>query len=194
MDKEQWDKYLEWSYKEFFSGIPVGSNVLEIGPGYGFHSELIQRQKPAFHRVVEPGIYEVERLKDIGCDVISQSYQDFYTERRPCDVVVCCGVLYHILTPLDLIEKITNLSRPDKIIISNIEVDDDGMAEYNYEHDVLGRQNRMLYDNPIKYWQKLKSSTLSNIMRSQGYKIIKQKTTKDIWDKYVYYWQEYERT
>jgi len=192
--KEQWDKYLEWSYKEFFSGIPVGSNVLEIGPGYGFHSELIQRQKPAFHRVVEPGIYEVERLKDIGCDVISQSYQDFYTERRPCDVVVCCGVLYHILTPLDLIEKITNLSMPDKIIISNIEVNDDGMAEYNYEHDVLGRQNRMLYDNPIKYWQKLKSSTLSNIMRSQGYKIIKQKTTKDIWDKYVYYWQEYERT
>jgi len=192
--KEQWDKYLEWSYKEFFSGIPVSSNVLEIGPGYGFHSELIQRQKPAFHRVVEPGIYEVERLKDIGCDVISQSYQDFYTERRPCDVVVCCGVLYHILTPLDLIEKITNLSMPDKIIISNIEVNDDGMAEYNYEHDVLGRQNRMLYDNPIKYWQKLKSSTLSNIMRSQGYKIIKQKTTKDIWDKYVYYWQEYERT
>jgi len=192
--KEQWDKYLEWSYKEFFSGIPVGSNVLEIGPGYGFHSELIQKQKPAFHRVVEPGIKEVERLKDIGCDVVSKSYQDFYTERRPCDVVVCCGVLYHILTPLDLIEKITNLSIPDKIIISNIDVDDDGMAEYTYEHDVLGRQNRMLYETPIQYWQKLKSGTLSNIMRSQGYKITKQKTTKDIWDKYVYYWQEYERT
>ena len=53
---------------------------------------------------------------------------------------------------------------------------------------------RMLYETPIQYWQKLKSSTLSNIMRSQGYKITKQKTTKDIWDKYVYYWQEYERT
>ena len=89
--------------------------------------------------------------------------------------------------------KIKNI-RPDKIIISNIEVDDDGMAEYTYEHDVLGRQNRMLYETPIQYWQKLKSSTLSNIMRSQGYKITKQKTTKDIWDKYVYYWQEYERT
>ena len=176
--KEQWDKYLEWSYKEFFSGIPVSSNVLEIGPGYGFHSELIQRQKPAFHRVVEPGIYEVERLKDIGCDVISQSYQDIYTERRPADVVVCCGVLYHILTPLDLIEKITNLSMPDKIIISNIEVNDDGMAEYNYEHDVLGRQNRMLYDNPIKYWQKLKSSTLSNIILNPIMSVICSKETR----------------
>ena len=192
--KEQWDLYLDWTYKEFFSGIPVGSNVIEIGPGYGFHSQLIQKQKPTHHRVIEPGVYEIERLKDIGCEVITKHYQDFYSERRPADVVVCCGVLYHILTPLDLIEKITNLSRPDKIIISNIDVDDDGMAEYTYEHDVLGRQGRMLYETPIQYWQKLKSSTLSNIMRSQGYKITKQKTTKDIWDKYVYYWQEYERT
>ena len=192
--KEQWDKYLEWSYKEFFSGIPVGSNVIEIGPGYGFHSELIQKTKPAHHRVVEPGLYEIERLENIGCEVVSKSYQDFYLERRPADVVVCCGVLYHILAPLDLIEKITNLSRPDKIIISNIDVNDDGMAEYTYEHDVLGRQNRMLYETPIKYWQKLKSGTLSKILKSQGYKLTKQKTTKDIWDKYVYYWQEYERT
>ena len=102
--------------------------------------------------------------------------------------------MYHILTPLDLIEKITNLSRPDRIIISNIDVNDDGMAKYTYEHDVLGRPDRMLYEKPIKYWQKLKSGTLSNIMKSQGYNITKQKTTKDIWDKYVYYWQEYERT
>ena len=194
MDKEQWDKYLEWSYKEFFSGIPVGSNVIEIGPGYGFHSQLIQKQKPTHHRVIEPGAHEIERLKDIGCEVITKHYQDFYSERRPADVVVCCGVLYHILTPLDLIEKITNLSRPDRIIISNIDVNDDGMAKYTYEHDVLGRPDRMLYEKPIKYWQKLKSGTLSNIMKSQGYNITKQKTTKDIWDKYVYYWQEYERT
>ena len=194
MDKEQWDKYLEWSYKEFFSGIPVGSNVIEIGPGYGFHSQLIQKQKPTHHRVIEPGVYEIERLKDIGCEVITKHYQDFYSERRPADVVVCCGVLYHILTPLDLIEKITNLSRPDRIIISNIDVNDDGMAKYTYKHDVLGRPDRMLYEKPIKYWQKLKSGTLSNIMKSQGYNITKQKTTKDIWDKYVYYWQEYERT
>ena len=192
--KEQWDLYLDWSYKEFFSGIPVGSNVIEIGPGYGFHSQLIQKQKPTHHRVIEPGVYEIERLKDIGCEVITKHYQDFYSERRPADVVVCCGVLYHILTPLDLIEKITNLSRPDRIIISNIDVNDDGMAKYTYEHDVLGRPDRMLYEKPIKYWQKLKSGTLSNIMKSQGYNITKQKTTKDIWDKYVYYWQEYERT
>ena len=192
--KEQWDLYLDWSYKEFFSGIPVGSNVIEIGPGYGFHSQLIQKQKPTHHRVIEPGVYEIERLKDIGCEVITKHYQDFYSERRPADVVVCCGVLYHILTPLDLIEKITNLSRPDRIIISNIDVNDDGMAKYTYKHDVLGRPDRMLYEKPIKYWQKLKSGTLSNIMKSQGYNITKQKTTKDIWDKYVYYWQEYERT
>ena len=192
--KEQWDLYLDWSYKEFFSGIPVGSNVIEIGPGYGFHSQLIQKQKPTHHRVIEPGAHEIERLKDIGCEVITKHYQDFYSERRPADVVVCCGVLYHILTPLDLIEKITNLSRPDRIIISNIDVNDDGMAKYTYEHDVLGRPDRMLYEKPIKYWQKLKSGTLSNIMKSQGYNITKQKTTKDIWDKYVYYWQEYERT
>ena len=52
----------------------------------------------------------------------------------------------------------------------------------------------MLYDNPVKYWQKIKPSTLQEIIESQGYKLTKQKTTKDIWDKYVYYWQEYERT
>ena len=93
-----------------------------------------------------------------------------------------------------MLEKITNLSNPDKIIISNIVVEENGLEKYTYEDVNLGRQGRMLYDNPIKYWQKLKANTLQEILESQGYKLIKQKDTQEIWPKYVYYWQEYERT
>ncbi len=192
MDKD-WEKYCEWTYSEFFSGIPVGSNVIEIGPAFGFHTKLIQRQKPTYHRCVEPNLHMREALEELGADVYPRHYEDFYTQRRPADVVVCCGVLYHILAPLDLIEKITNLSVPDKIIISNILVEENGFDKYTYEDENLSRQRRMLYDNPVKYWQKIKPSTLQEIIESQGYKLTKQEDTKEIWPKYVYYWQEYER-
>ena len=191
---EEWDKYCEWTYEEFFSGIPIGSNVIEIGPAFGFHTKLIQRQKPNHHRCIEPNVLMKEALEELGAEVICKNYENFYDQRRPADVVVCCGVLYHILAPLDLLEKVTNLSNPDKIIISNIVVEENGLEKYTYEDVNLGRQGRMLYDNPIKYWQKLKANTLQEILESQGYKLIKQKDTQEIWPKYVYYWQEYERT
>ena len=61
---EEWDKYCEWTYEEFFSGIPIGSNVIEIGPAFGFHTKLIQRQKPNHHRCIEPNVLMKEALED----------------------------------------------------------------------------------------------------------------------------------
>ena len=62
---EEWDKYCEWTYEEFFSGIPIGSNVLEIGPAFGFHTKLIQRQKPNHHRCIEPNVLMKEALEEL---------------------------------------------------------------------------------------------------------------------------------
>ena len=193
-EKEQWNKYLEWSYDEFFSHIKPSDSVLEIGPAVGYHSNLIQRQNPRKHICVEPNEKVVDTLEEIVDDVFCCHYEDFYNHDRRYDVVVCCGVLYHILSPLNLLEKITNLSRPDKIILSNIKVDDDGVEKYTYEHEHLGRHDREYYNNPIKYWHKLKSDTVKEVLESQDYKCIKELDTTKIWPKYVYYWQEYERT
>ena len=67
---EEWDKYCEWTYEEFFSGIPIGSNVIEIGPAFGFHTKLIQRQKPNHHRCIEPNVLMKEALEELGAEVI----------------------------------------------------------------------------------------------------------------------------
>ena len=45
-EKERWDYYLEWSYKEFLSSIAKEDSVLELGPAVGYHTKLILRQDP----------------------------------------------------------------------------------------------------------------------------------------------------
>ena len=119
----------------------------------------------------------------------NKTYEEFYNQHRPYDVVVCCGLLYHLLAPLHLLEMIVNYSKPKKIIISNIAVGEDGVAPYEYENKVLGRSTTM--NNPIKYWHKLSAGTVKEVLESVGYKCVKERDTKVVWPKYVYYWQEY---
>ena len=93
---EDWDKYCEWTYEEFFSGIPIGSNVIEIGPAFGFHTKLIQRQKPNHHRCIEPNVLMKEALEELGAEVICKNYENFYDQRRPADVVVYYIIYLHL--------------------------------------------------------------------------------------------------
>jgi len=193
-EKERWDYYLEWSYKEFFSSITKEDSVLELGPAVGYHTKLILRQDPKILHLVEPDEYSSNKLKkdwipSCGMELHNKTYEEFYNQERPYDVVVCCGLLYHLLAPLHLLEMIVNYSKPKKIIISNIAVGEDGVAPYEYENKVLGRSTTM--NNPIKYWHKLSAGTVKEVLESVGYKCVKERDTKVVWPKYVYYWQEY---
>lgn len=197
-EKEQWNKYLEWSYKEFFSSIESHESVLELGPGPGHHSKLILKQDPSYLMLVEPDVVSAHDLKKSlkqksiqNADLYHLGYEEFYSQRRPYDVVVCCGLLYHLLAPLHLLEMIVNHSKPKKIILSNINVDEDGIAPYNYENEQLGRTTGMFIENPIKYWHKLTAGTVKEVLESAGYKCVKELDTKEVWPKYVYYWQMY---
>ena len=195
-DKEQWNKYLEWSYDHFFSGIEFDQSVLEFGASVGYHSRLIQRQNPSLHIAVEPNAKAGAELTNIGGVIrYPMTYQEFYgleeQERQPYDVVICCGILYHMLAPLDLLEKITNNTEPKKIIISNIDVAEDGLEKYTYENENLGRY--LQGNNPIKYWHKLTKETIKEILLSVGYECKQELLTTEEWPKHVYYWQEYER-
>jgi 2-polyprenyl-3-methyl-5-hydroxy-6-metoxy-1,4-benzoquinol methylase len=194
-EKERWDYYLEWSYKEFFSSITKEDSVLELGPAVGYHTKLILRQDPKILHLVEPDEYSSNKLKkdwipSCGMELYNKTYEEFYNQGSPIyDVVVCCGLLYHLLAPLHLLEMIVNYSKPKKIIISNIAVDEDGVSPYEYENKVLGRSTTM--NNPIKYWHKLSARTVKEVLESVGYKCVKERDTKVVWPKYVYYWQEY---
>jgi len=200
-EKEQWNKYLEWSYEEFFSSIESHESVLELGPGPGHHSKLILKQDPSYLMLVEPEIFSAQGLKKSikqksiqNASIYHNGYEEFFSQRRPFDVVVCCGLLYHLLAPLHLLEKIVNHSTPNKIIISNIDVEEDGVVpyEYDYKHNPLGRSNGMFIQNPLNYWHKLSSGTVKKIMESSGYKCVKELDTKEVWPKNVYYWQMYK--
>jgi len=195
-EKERWDYYLEWSYKEFFSSITKEDSVLELGPAVGYHTKLILRQNPKILHLVEPDPFSSKALQEVfipscGIEGYTKTYEEFYNQYNlPYDVVVCCGLLYHLLAPLHLLEMIVNYSKPKKIIISNINVDEDGVVPYEYDNKILGRTTTM--DNPIKYWHKLSAGTVKEVLESVGYKCVKELDTKVVWPKYVYYWQMYE--
>ena len=174
-EQEQWNKYLEWSYEEFFSSIKDHESVLELGPGAGHHSKLILRQDPSWLKLVEPDISSsvelvahIKKLSIQNVEVSAKTYEEFYTQSRPFDVVVCCGLLYHLLAPLHLLEHIVNLSWPKRIILSNIKVESEGIVPYEYDNKVLGRSRGAFDDHPINYWQPLPSNLLKEVLETKN--------------------------
>lgn len=94
--------------EQYFS-ICKNKTVLEIGPNDGHHTKLISKQTPKYLELIEPAA--VDGLKFInGIDKILVNDVFFIlSEKHPVEVVVCCGVLYHLHCPLYLLELIAVL-------------------------------------------------------------------------------------
>jgi hypothetical protein len=112
--------YLNLMDQEYFD-ICNGKSVLEIGPGNsGFHTELIAKKNTKSIDLIEPG-YEIHTFKlNLDLDLITIIHDDamvVLSKPYPKDVVVCCGVLYHLHSPLHLLELIVNNCDPEYIIL-----------------------------------------------------------------------------
>lgn len=111
-------EYLERIYPEF--EICQGRRVLEIGPFHGNHTRIISHYKPTHITVVEPLEYAhqflyqwpIDNLEVQKCDIFS-----YLEKTQNFDVVVCCGVLYHLHSPLWLLELIANKINPTYIVL-----------------------------------------------------------------------------
>lgn len=112
-------KYLD--YISTFLSVVQGKTVLELGSFGGWHTELMINFGAKTITCVEPNlsicdnnIYKHDNIKLESCTA-----NDFYlsTNISTVDVVTCLGVLYHLHSPLHLLEQIINKSQPKYLIV-----------------------------------------------------------------------------
>lgn len=126
-----WDPRILWGVEQF--GSLEGRSVLELGPLEGSHTALLERL--GAERV---DAIEANRLAYLRCLIAKEVFDlkrsrfylgDFlkWLERDDLsyDLIVACGVLYHMVDPIKLLELISR--RADSVIIWTHYFDDEAM-------------------------------------------------------------------
>ena len=111
--------YFSFINKTYFP-ICKNQRVLEIGAAFGDHSKLIATQSPSYFEIVEGDATHAKKLekiltidKVIHNDIILELQEN----SKPFDVCICLGVLYHLHSPLNLLELIINKCQPKYILL-----------------------------------------------------------------------------
>jgi 2-polyprenyl-3-methyl-5-hydroxy-6-metoxy-1,4-benzoquinol methylase len=166
---------------EYFS-VCTDQSVLEIGPYLGLHTEIILANKPKQLDLVDANPSNQEPLERIlGVDNVIIDDVLFYLQNpKPYDVVVCCGVLYHLHCPLYLLELIANNANPEWVILDCRQ--DLPKLSFIVEPDNVTK-NRFTKDG----WKSTKFSIVAPFeivnlaMQNMNYQLIKH-THVNVWD------------
>ena len=111
-------KYFDFLRQEYLS-VCYNRQVLEIGANHGDHTKLIIGQSPKYLEVVEPDPDAMQLIQKRfpGINLIQDDIFNVLGNERKFDVVICFGVLYHLHSPLYLLESIVNRCNPDFILL-----------------------------------------------------------------------------
>ena len=124
------DEYLTLMDHEYFY-ICKNKNVIEIGPGTaGIHSRTILKNDAKSLIIIEPDP-KVKLLSE-SITIIRDDVIKVLSSSHPAEIVVCCGVLYHLHSPLHLLELIANNCDPNYVILDC--VNDPEFLRFNNEH------------------------------------------------------------
>jgi len=180
-----WSGYLNVLKENNIFTCVQNKSVLELAANGGWHSRLIYENNPEKLVCVEPDIFFCEPLYDTfasqhkNIECFWDTYNEYIQkEKEKFDVVVCCGLLYHLHSPLDCIEKIINIHQPKTIIIENFDVD---VAHLNEEK--LNLCGNAFTDNAkqIPYNFFIPMNKWKEIFSTVGYNCIKE-----------YKWSDYD--
>lgn len=184
MGDKVWLDYLDILRKEDIFACANNNTVLELAANGGWHSRLIYENNPEKLVCVEPDEFFKEPLYDTfasqhkNIECFWDTYNEYLQkEKEKFDVVVCCGLLYHLHSPLDCMEKIINIHQPKTLIIENFDVDVEGLNEEDL--DLCGNA---FTDNTkhIPYNFFIPMTKWKEILSKVGYNCIKE-----------YKWSEY---
>jgi SAM-dependent methyltransferase len=119
--------------------------ILEIGSGFGWHTKIMMTFDPKKIICVEPDKrFEHEEVYKKNTDMItlhSCTANDYYARNDELvDMVVCCCVLYHLHSPVHLLEKIINMSKPKYLLIET--VDGNNTVFGNEKFEEVGNAHR----------------------------------------------------
>ena len=164
-----WSRYHDFLHQQVFFDL-ADKHVLEIAPHIGEQTQVIMRYDTQSLTLVEPDAESVRQLqqKYPRANIICQDIFETYQSSLPCDVVVCCGLLYHLHSPLYLLECIVNQSRPQSIILDNLHCDSIGQGGPIYESINLNG-NMFASRKVIPYVITFPFVTIQTAMMSLGY-------------------------
>jgi phospholipid N-methyltransferase len=168
--------------------IATDKNVLEIGPFDGYHTDLMDMFGVKSVTLVEPNSNACEYLKNnfdqSNHTVINDDIFNYLSTDRTgqFDFVVCCGVLYHLHSPIYLLEQIVNKVNPKHILLETVDSKEQSehpyhQLPYSFQPEVTNVPGNRYALNNSKSVQLHLSATMNLFeycMGELGYKVIKK--------------------
>jgi 16S rRNA A1518/A1519 N6-dimethyltransferase RsmA/KsgA/DIM1 with predicted DNA glycosylase/AP lyase activity len=116
-----WTEYHQTIATEFFN-VCSDKTVLEIAPFGGHQTQAIIKHPIKSLLLVEPNRNANKKLIELcpTATIINDDIFNVYHNKFLVDVVVACGLLYHLHSPLYLLELIANQSDPEYIILDSV--------------------------------------------------------------------------
>ena len=173
-----WQKYIDAIQENNIFACVNDKSVLELASNGGWHSRLMYEHKPKKLVCVEPDTFFSEPLytefasQHDNVECIWDTYNNYLiNNKEKFDVVICCGLLYHLHSPLDCIEKIINIHQPSTFIIESIDVE----AEYLNE-EILNLRGNAFKDNykHIPYSFIIPMKKYKEILSNVGYNCVNE--------------------
>ena len=153
--------------------------VLELAPFLGWHTSIMLNNGAKKIICVEPNSIVIGSAvySDPRVNLHISTANDYYkTTRETVDVVTCMGLLYHLHSPLHLLEQIINFSNPEYLIIETV-IRSDSIELVYEEYNVPGNafKDRGI-TKQIPYTTTLDIRDFSSCICSMGYSLIKHST------------------
>ena len=128
----EWIQYNEEIHPYF--DLCANKTVLEIAPFTGTHTQIIESHGAKNITLVEFNDYAISVLNRTQNKhtIINDDIFNYLQTKREFDVVVCCGLLYHLHSPLYLLELIANMVDPEYLYIETYTAPD---LRFNEELD-----------------------------------------------------------
>jgi hypothetical protein len=167
------EKYLQLMSDEYFY-VCKDRSVIEIGPSStAMHTNLIINHKPTYFTAIESDQRSADILKNLtGIDklIVDDAICTLH-ETHQADVVVCCGVLYHLHSPLHLLELITNNCDPKYVILDCV-IDQKIVQFLPEEDNITGNRYTKNGWKSAKFNLVIPFEIINLSMQNMGFKLI----------------------
>jgi SAM-dependent methyltransferase len=167
--------YLNFMFNCF--SMIKNKTILEIGSGFGWHTKTMLKFDPKKIICIEPDKRLQEEEVYITNKKIVTVYNctanDYYAHyNNSVDIVLCCNVLYHLHSPIHLLEKIINISKPKYLLIET--VDGNGMSFGSEQFGGCGNAHQDAgVEFPILKALYLPANTIIEFVETTNYRVEK---------------------
>lgn len=168
----EWIQYNEEIHPYF--DLCANKTVLEIAPFAGTHTKIIESHGAKNITLVDFNDYAISILNKTHHKhtIIKDDIFNYLQTKREFDVVVCCGLLYHLHSPLYLLELIANMIDPEYLYIETYTAPDLQVNE-ELDNDLGMRQIKQGYKS-VGLSLLLTEEVLLRSIKNLGYTLIQE--------------------